>query len=181
MIDPKQKLEARISQVYQHWKDQRPYELFKRLMVQPVIGEAICALGDTIIDELTDRRRELVALRASALRENSYMWRGHCQIAQHIGLTVAEIARVAVGPAVCEGDDAAILWAVDHVLTDRRIDSVTQRMLGEGGMLSVRIAAKFYDMMASVMHDAEPEPGATPIAGLETAARARAAYAGYTT
>jgi alkylhydroperoxidase family enzyme len=181
MTDPKQKLEARISQVNQHWKDQRPYELFKRLMVQPVIGEAVCALGDTIIDELTDRRRELVALRASALLENSYMWRGHCQIAQHIGLTVAEIARVAVGPAVFEGDDAAILWAVDHVLTDRRIDSAAQRMLGEGGMLSVRIAAKFYDMVASVMHDAEPEPGAMPIAGLETAACARAAYAGYTT
>jgi alkylhydroperoxidase family enzyme len=181
MTDPKQKLEARISQVNQHWKSQRPYELFKRLMVQPVIGEAICALGDTIIDELTDRRRELVALRASALRENSYMWRGHCQIAQHIGLTMAEIARVAVGPAVFEGDDAAVLWAVDHVLTDRRIDSAAQRMLGEGGMLSVRIAAKFYDMVASVMHDAEPERGATPIAGLETAARARAAYAGYRT
>jgi alkylhydroperoxidase family enzyme len=180
MIDPKQKLEARISQVNQHWKDQRPYELFKRLMVQPVIGEAICALGDTIIDELTDRRRELVALRASALRENAYMWRGHCQIARHVGLTLAEIVRVAVGPTVFEGDDAAVLWAVDHVLTNRPIDPATQRMLGEGGMLSVRIAAKFYDMVASVMYDAEPEPGATPIAGLETAAHARAVYAGCT-
>jgi alkylhydroperoxidase family enzyme len=180
MIDPKQKLEARISQVNQHWKDQRPYELFKRLMVQPVIGEAICALGDTIIDELTDRRRELVALRASALRENAYMWRGHCQIARHVGLTLAEIVRVAVGPTVFEGDDAAVLWTVDHVLTNRPIDPATQRMLGEGGMLSVRIAAKFYDMVASVMYDAEPEPGATPIAGLETAAHARAVYAGCT-
>jgi hypothetical protein len=180
MIDPKQKLEARISQVNQHWKDQRPYELFKRLMVQPVIGEAICALGDTIIDELTDRRRELVALRASALRENAYMWRGHCQIARHVGLTLAEIVRVAVGPTVFEGDDAAVLWTVDQVLTNRPIDPATQRMLGEGGMLSVRIAAKFYDMVASVMYDAEPEPGATPIAGLETAAHARAVYAGCT-
>jgi alkylhydroperoxidase family enzyme len=181
MTDPKQKLEARIAKVDQHWKDQRPYELFKRLMAQPVIGEAICVLGDTIVHQLTDRRRELVALRASALLENSYVWRGHCQIARHIGLTVAEIARVAVGPAVFEGDDAAVLWAVDHVLTNRRIDSASQRMLGEGGLLSVRIATKFYDMVASVMHDAEPEPDATPIAGLETAARARAAYAGYTT
>jgi hypothetical protein len=80
MTDPKQKLEARIAQVNQHWKDQRPYELFKRLMVQPVIGEASCALADTIIAE----------------------------------------------------------------------------------------------------PEPEPEPGATPIAGLETVARARAAYAGYT-
>ena len=180
MTDPKQKLEARIAQVHRHWKDQHPYELFKRLMVQPVVGEAICALGDTIVDELPDRRRELVALRASALRENAYMWRGHCQIAQDIGLTVAEIARVAVGPAVFGGDDAAVLWAVDHVLTNRRIDPATERMLGEGGMLSVRIAAKFYDLVASVMHDAEPEPRAKPIAGLETVARARAAYAGCT-
>ena len=180
MTDPQQKLEARITQVNQHWKDQRPHELFRRIMVQPLIGEAMCALGDTIVDELTGRRRELIALRASALRENAYMWRGHCQIARHIGLTVAEIARVAVGPTVFEGDDAAVLRAVDHVLTNRRIDPATRRMLGEGGMLSVRIAAKFYDMVASVMHDAEPEPGATPIAGLETAARVRAAYAGYT-
>jgi hypothetical protein len=180
MTDPKQKLEARIAQVDQHWKEQRPSELFNRLMVQPVIGEAICALGDTIIDELTDRRRELVALRASALRENAYMWRGHCQIAQQIGLTVAEIARVAVGPTVFDGDDAAVLWAVDQVLTNRRIDPATQCVLGEGGTLSVRIAAKFYDMVASVMHDAEPEPDATPIAGLETAACARAAYTRHT-
>jgi carboxymuconolactone decarboxylase family protein len=180
MTDPQQKLEARITQVNEHWKDQRPHELVKRLMLQPLIGEAMCALGDTIIDELTDRRHELVALRVGALRENAYIWRGHCQIAQHCGLTVAEIARVAVGPTVFEGDDAAVLWAVDHVLTNRRIDAATQRMLGEGGMLSVRIAAKFYDMVASVMHEAEPEPGATPIAGLETAAHARAAYVGYT-
>lgn len=178
MTEPKQKLEARIVQVDQHWKDQRPYELFRRLMVQPVIGEAICALGDTIIDELTDRCRELVALRASALRENAYMWRGHCQIAQHTGLTVAEIARVAVGPTVFERDDAAVLCAVDVVLANRRIDLTTRHMLGEGGVLSVRIAAKFYDMVASIMHDAEPEPRATPIAGLETPARARATYAG---
>lgn len=145
MTDPMQKLEARIAQVSQPWKDQRPSELFKRLLVQPVIGEAICALGDTIINELTDDRRKLVALRASALRENAYMWRSHCQIAQHIGSTVAENARVAVGPTVFEVDDAAVLWAVDHVLTNRRIDPATQRMLGEG-----------------VMHEPEPEP--TPIA-----------------
>ena len=68
-----------------------------------------------------------------------------------------EIACVAVGPTVFEGDDAAVLWAVDHVLTNRRIDPATQRMLGEG-----------------VMHDAEP--GAMPIAGW----RSRSAYAGYT-
>jgi hypothetical protein len=180
MTDPKQKLEARIAQVNQYWQGQRPYELFKRLMVQPVIGEAICALGDTIIDELTDRRRELIALRAGVLRENAYIWRGHCQIALHIGFTVSEIARVTIGPTVFEGDDAAVLRAVDHVLTNRRIDAATERMLGEGGMLSVSIAAKFYDMVASIMHDAEPEPGATPIAGLETAIRARAACAGHT-
>lgn len=50
-------------------------------------------------------------------------------------------------------------------MTDPSIDPATQRMLGD-----------------SVMHDAEPEPepDATPIADLETAARPRAAYAGYT-
>jgi hypothetical protein len=181
MPDPKQKLDARITQVNQYWQDQRPYELFKRLMVHPVIGEAICALGDAIIDELTDRRRELIALRTGALRKNAYIWRGHCQISQRIGLTVSEIAGIAIGPTVFEGDDAAVLRAVDHVLTNGRIDAATQRMLGDGDMLSVSIAAKFYDMVASVMHDAEPEPGATPIAGLETAARARASYAGQAT
>src|SRR5919107_4438267 len=72
MTDPQQKLEARITQVNQHWKDQRPHELFRRIMVQPLIGEAMCALGDTIIDALTHRRYELVALRVGALRENAY-------------------------------------------------------------------------------------------------------------
>ena len=48
-------------------------------------------------------------------------------------------------------------------------------MLGESGVLSVRITTKFYDTVASIMHDAEPEPGVAPLAGLETPAEARAA------
>ena len=80
------------------------------------------------------------------------------------------------GPTVFSGHDAAVLWAVDHVLANRPVDPATQRELGAAGVLSVRITTKFYDTVANIMHDAEPEPGVAP-AGLETPARARGVYA----
>lgn len=158
------------------WDGRRPYKLFAALQAQPVIGDALLAQGAVLMDEVDHRTRELIALRVSTVRNCVYVWSGHARLALELALTRTEIARVTVGPTVFAGSDAAVLWAVDHVLTNRPIDPDTQRELGEGGVLSVRITTKFYETVASIMHGAEPEPDVAPV-GLETPALARAAYA----
>ena len=60
MTDLKQKLQARMAEV-KHWRDPRPFALCKRLLAQPVVGAGLCALDDTIVDELTNRPRGLGA------------------------------------------------------------------------------------------------------------------------
>jgi AhpD family alkylhydroperoxidase len=159
------------------WDGRRPYKFFEELQAQPVIGDALCAQGAVLMDEIDHRMRELIALRVSAVRNCEYVWAGHARLARDLALTREEIARVAVGPTVFNGRDSAVLWAVDHVLANRRIDPVTQRMLGEQGVLAVRIAAKFYDTVASIMQYAEREPDVEPVAGVETPAQARGTYA----
>jgi AhpD family alkylhydroperoxidase len=161
----------------EEWNGCRPYKLFQALRAQPAIGDALCAQGAVLMDEVDHRTRELVALRVSAVRNCDYVWAGHARFAKELALTCDEIARVAVGPTVFSGRDSAVLWAVDHVLANRRIDAETQRLLGEDVVLSIRIAAKFYETVASIMYDAEPEPDVEPISGLETPAQARGAYA----
>lgn len=173
MINPEQKLTLRITEGKAKWGDQFPRRLFEHLMAEPMIGEAICVLGDTVMSQLEDRPRELVALRVSAVRHNLYIWRGHCQIARHLGLTPSEIGRIASGPTAFAGEDAAVLWTAEHVLTNRRVDGAARRALGAERLLTVTTAARFYDLVASVMYDAEPEASATPIDGLQTPARAR--------
>lgn len=161
----------------EEWGGRRPYKLFAALQAQPVLGDALYAQGAVLMDEMDHRTHELVALRVGAVRECAYVWAGHVRIANDLGLTRDEIARIAVGPSVFSGRDAAVLWAVDHVLANRRMDPATQRMLGEDGVLSVRIAAKFYETVASIMKDAEPEPDVMPVGGVETPAVARGSYA----
>ena len=177
MTDYTHKLARRIAHGKQMWGDQFPFRLFERLMLQPAIGEAICVLGDAVISELDDRARELVALRVSDTRTNLYIWRGHCQIALRLGLTLTDVARVTAGPTALAGDDAAVMWTVDHVLANRPIDAATTQALGHRRLLTVTTAARFYDLVASVMRDAEPEAAATPIEGFATPAQARGVVA----
>jgi AhpD family alkylhydroperoxidase len=153
------------------WKGLRPRELFERLKPRPHIGNALCALGDAVLDELDRRACELVALRVSAVRDSAYVWRGHCQIARDAGLTVDEIARVAVGPAAFDGRDAAILRVVDDVLGNRCVDAESRSILCDDA-LSVEIATGFYGSVARIVEGAEPEPDVAPIPGLETPRRA---------
>jgi alkylhydroperoxidase family enzyme len=166
MIDPRKKPE---------WGDEIPEQLLARLAAEPTIGAALRALGDALMAGLDGRTLELVALRVSAVRDNRYVWAGHCAIAltrPHGRLTVEEIARVAAGPQTLSGADAVTVQAVDDLLTLRRLGGATRQALGERA-LAVTIATSFYDMVVTVMRDAAPD--ASPIAGLETPALATSA------
>lgn len=159
------------------WGDRRPYKLLERLRAQPAVGDAIVGLGAVLMDEVDHRTRELVALRVSAVRNSIYVWSAHSVLAHELALTCDEIARVAVGPTVFGGHDAAVLWAVDHVLANRPVDSATRRELGEAVVLSVTAATKLYELVGSIMQGAEPEACVVPIPGIATPAEARGSYA----
>lgn len=172
MSDAASRLSERKAQTRPDWHEQSPDGFFAALESQPIVGDALCALGDGIRTAIDVRTRELVALRVGAVRGCHYVWRGHCHIALHLGLTRHDIARVAVGPQALDGRDRAVLRAVDDALADQRVDAQTRGLLGDDA-LAVTITTGFYDIVTRIMGDAEPEPDAMPIAGLETPDRAR--------
>lgn len=148
----------------------------RRAAAQRLIAEAIVgAPADAVIGGLAARSRALAGLRVGARRENVFVWRSYVAVAQHVGLTRSEIMRVAVGPTVFAGHDAAVLWMVDHVLARRTIDPATQRTLGEAGVLSVRAAVRFDEAVAGAIPRLDHDLGEAP-AGLGTPGEARGAY-----
>ncbi|MBL7492981.1 carboxymuconolactone decarboxylase family protein [Frankia sp. AgB1.9] len=82
---------------------------------------------------LSDRQRELIVLRVSALRKAGYEWLQHTFIARDAGLSDEEIQRIALGPDAPLWDplDAAILRAVDELIVDGRIGDGTWTVLVE--------------------------------------------------
>src|SRR5207244_5503635 len=69
---------------------------------------------------LSPRDRELLILRVASVRQAEYEWAQHVVQAGDAGLTAAEIARVAEGPAAagCAALDAATATAVDEPRVD---------------------------------------------------------------
>jgi hypothetical protein len=147
------------------------------LAAHPVVGDALCGLGDALLEDLADRPRELVALRVSAVLDSVYVWTGHTHLALDSVLSRSEIAAVACGPAALAGRDTAVLRAVDELLADDRLARLTYFTLGSEAF-GVIVATGFYRTLAAVARDLDPRPDIRPIAGLETPARARETHAG---
>jgi AhpD family alkylhydroperoxidase len=118
--------------------------------------------------EIADRARELAALRVAVLRDCTYIWVAHTRIAEHLGLTINEIAGVRRGQAAFGGHDAAVLQIVDDVVAKCPPNAATQLALGSEDVLGLTIATGFYDILATIMQGAAAEPGVAPIPGLET-------------
>lgn len=76
---------------------------------------------------LTQRQRELIVLRVATVRDCAYEWAQHAVIAADLGVSPAEIDRVAVGPDAPGWDplEAAVLRAVDELIDDARISEAT--------------------------------------------------------
>lgn len=172
MIDDKQLLMERRSIRRPQWKGMVPEALFARLAHEPVAGDALCGLGDALLTTAEGRMLSFVALRCGAVRDCLYEWAGHCRIALERPsdrLTADEIGRIAIGPPAFTGTDAEVLQAIDDLLAGRRLNEATRAALG-GRELILTIATLFYDTVAAIMGDAEPD--AQPVAGLETPAAA---------
>lgn len=125
---------------------------------------------------LSAHARALVGLRVGARRNDVVAWRHYVRVALRLGLTENQVMRVAIGPTVFDGNDSAVLWAVDHTLSRRCVDKATWSTLGETCASLVRTTVLFDDAVAALMHGAEPEVGDVP-AAIRTPAAARGAYA----
>jgi alkylhydroperoxidase family enzyme len=167
-MDDTQFLPRRRATQRPQWSGLVPAALFARLEAEPVVGDALCGLGDSLLENANGRMLEFVALRTSVVRDCLYMWRGHCRIALRRPdepLSAEEIARIAVGPAAFAGSDAATLAAIDELLANGRFSARTRSAVGERELI-LTIASLFYDTIAIIMRDAVPDED--PVAGLET-------------
>jgi len=80
---------------------------------------------------LTERQREILMLRVSAVRASAYQWAQHLVVALDIGMTDEEIERVAAGldPGYWNPLERALLQATDELLDDGSIADETWAVL----------------------------------------------------
>jgi alkylhydroperoxidase family enzyme len=80
---------------------------------------------------LEPRQRELLALRTAWLARSEYVWAHRAAVARTAGFTVADLERVAAGPAAPSWSplEAALLQAADELHTDSFVAAATWRTL----------------------------------------------------
>jgi hypothetical protein len=137
------------------------------------------ATADAENGGLSARSRALVGLRVGAQRNDVFVWRHYVRVALRLGLTPNQVIRVAVGPTVFDGEDSAVLWAVDHTLARRSVDAVTLGTLGQARASLVETTVWFDVAIAVLIEAAEPEVSDVA-ATIRTPAAARGAYADQT-
>lgn len=166
-----------VSRNRTEWRERRPHRLLAILDEDPELTAPFLRHGSVAGDRLDPHTQELVSTRVAATYHNRYIWTARSAIALERGaLSYDEIVRVTAGPTAFGGRDAAVLSAVDHVLAQRPIDAGTRLALGPD-LLSLTLAIKFYETVAYLSRDLEPEPDPEPVAGIETPARAGGIYA----
>ncbi len=82
---------------------------------------------------LSPRQRELLVLRVAALRGSEYEWAQHVVLGRDVGLSAAEIDRVAEGPGASGWSslEGAVVRAADELVADARIGEETWAALAE--------------------------------------------------
>jgi len=103
---------------------------------------------------LSPRHRELLILRVAALRQAEYEWEQHVVLAAEAGLDEEEIARIADGPEAAGWSvtEAAMLWAVDELVSEAMICTATwQKLAGaldEHQLMDLVFTVGAYDLLA---------------------------------
>jgi alkylhydroperoxidase family enzyme len=101
----------------------------------PALAQAFFTFNGHVMmaTTLTVRQREILILRVAALRKCAYEWAQHVLMGHDAGLTDDEIGRVAYGPDAPFWDplDAALILAVDELVTDGAITASTWTVLAE--------------------------------------------------
>jgi alkylhydroperoxidase family enzyme len=108
---------------------------------------------------LPAREREKLILRTAWLTRSLYEWGQHVDIGLRVGLTDAEILRVAQGPSRC--DDPAerlLLQACDELVRERHVADTTWAQLDQGyddkRLIEIVILVGHYVMVAGFLNSA---------------------------
>lgn len=107
----------------------RLLNIFRTLAHHPELMRRWLVFGNHVLGKSTfpARERELAILRVGFLCRSEYEWGQHVLIARRCGISDAEIARVAAGPAAAgwSSADAAVLRAADELHADQMIGDAT--------------------------------------------------------
>jgi 4-carboxymuconolactone decarboxylase len=109
-------------------------EYFRIMVKHPAVFRCALEMGTVIFKgQLPPRDRELAVLRIGWLSRAPYEWGEHVDIGKRLGVTTEEVERVTQGSSApgWSEHDAAILRAVEELLSDHMISDVTWATLAK--------------------------------------------------
>ncbi len=111
--------------------DGRPLNIHALMANHPPLLAAWWNLRMYLVNggDLDQRQCELAILRIAVHLENWYEWGSHVVRGLDSGLSMEEIDRVLSGDGEWAEADAALLAAVDEIVTDNRVSEATFRQL----------------------------------------------------
>jgi 4-carboxymuconolactone decarboxylase len=131
-----------------------PSNLVSTFLQHPRLAKAFLVFNNHLFSStLSDRARELVAVRVCWLRRGEYEWAQHVQLARAAGMSEAEIEAISEGPgaAVWGPLDAALIRAVDEMLEHHYVSDETWALLAEHldrhQLMDLVFTAGAYDML----------------------------------
>ena len=146
---------------------------FKTLLQLP--GMVDGALPFTIYlsedSSLAPRQRELIILRTAWLHGNAALWARHAARAAKLGLSAAEITRIAQGPAAAGWDpfEATLLRLADQLYRNSSVTDATWRELSAKydlfHLMDAVETVNHFTFLALVYNSfgVQPEPGGQPL------------------
>ena len=151
--------------------DQRQLNIFRTLGRNHDLYKGFLALGGHLLggSGLPAREREIVILRTGFRSGSEYEFGQHTRIGAAVGLTDAEIARLAdAGGGTWSDDDAALVAMVDELCDDDVVSEPTWGRLttrwSDEQLLELLVLAGYYRLVSGLLNSVgvalEPEtPG----------------------
>ena len=138
-----------------------PLNIFRTLVRNQPLSKGFLALGGQLLrgEGLPAREREIVILRTGWRAQSEYEFGQHAVIGQAVGLTPAEVARLAdAGDGAWSEDDAALVAMVDElcdddVVSDRTWAALAQRWSPEQ-LLELLVLAGYYRLVSGLLNSA---------------------------
>ena len=122
----------------------------------PVLARAFNTFNGHLLfgTTLSPRQRELLVLRVATLRDCAYEWAQHEVLAGDVGISPEDITRIVEGPDApgWSVSDAALLRAVDELVTDALVSDATWKELAaeldEQQLMDLVFTVGAYDLLA---------------------------------
>jgi alkylhydroperoxidase family enzyme len=141
----------------------KPMNMLGVMAHHPALARAYFTFGGHVLmaTTLTERQRELLALRTSALCSSAYEWAQHFSMGRDAGLSDEEMSRIAFGPDAPFWDDLerAILRANDELFHDGVSSGDTWEALSAGldeqQILDLIFTVGSYETLARMMRSVE--------------------------